>query len=364
MNPENDPLVADAKAEAERQRQLANRRALQKHEIAMAELDEERTDVRLTRKEMRADRKEARKLARFDRRARVTGARVKIAHGLKNTAEAKAIRLQNVRIASLSVFVPVLLAFAAWSTVGVRAGVLKLIGTEDETTGIVSWGVEPALIAVVIGIIIIRSVLRTANGDLDWRSYVIEFIALSASITLNLAGAWPSGAVLAHLAATIAHSIGPVGAAGTAILISVIDDGISNAKPYEGAESVADPAIYVEAELTRPTVPLSRTLSHGTELGQPGTPALSQPKVSRPRRVPSTVSQDGAPSEPGTDLVPVSQPKVSQNEQFEKVVTAWEAARDMGQSQSVRAIAEATGVSKSTVSRILQAVSARAEVGA
>jgi hypothetical protein len=354
---------ADIEAEARRQRELRNRRASQKHEIAIADLDEERTDVRLTRKELKADRREARALAKLNRKARVSGARAKLTHDLKNTGEIKAIRLQNVRIASLCVFIPVLAAFAAWSTVGVQAGVVKLIGTGDEATenigtgdeaiGNIAWGVEPALIAVVAGIIIIRAILRTANGDLDWRSYVIEFTALAASIVLNLAGSWPEGGMsTAHVAATIAHSIGPIGAAGTAILISVIDDGVTNAKPYEGAKSVADPTVVVE--VSRPVVPLSRpSLSHGTDLGQAQRDTIvGQALPERP-----TLSQDAVPSEPGTELVPVSRPKVvpvSQSEQFEKVVAAWEAERDAGRSGTVRVVAELAGVSKTTAGRILK----------
>jgi hypothetical protein len=251
MTQSKGEMVPVDPAEARRQ-QLEGRRAAQEHSAALADLKDEKVEGRRDRREARADRRERRALAKLNRQARISGARVRIAHDLTSSGEIRALRVVKVRKISLLVLLPVLLAFAAWSTLGVRAGIIKILGIDDsDPMWIGSWFVEPALIAVIAGIIIARAVLRSSGGDLDGRATAIEWGGLTVSLILNLAGAWPEAGFLAGLAATVVHSIGPVGTMVTAVLISVVDDGVNKAKPFDGAPSVADSVILVD-ESTHP----------------------------------------------------------------------------------------------------------------
>jgi hypothetical protein len=365
-----------------RKAELKTRKARQGHSMSLAELSDEKTSLRAELRERRADRREERQLAELARRASVSGARAKVAHDLYDSGEIRDLRIRKTRKISLLVLIPVMIAFAYWSTVGVHTGLVKLLGigpSDPMWTG--TWFVEGAIMTIVVGIIIVRAILRSAGGDLDWRATVIEWGMLSTSVSLNLAGAWPEGGLLEGAAATIAHSIGPVGAMITAVLISIIDDAVANAKPFEGRKSISDPAILQAAEPIM--VEVSRVIDpepsrdSTEEVSQD--PAIERPKVSRPKRpkvVP--VSQIERPktvppvvpeaSQWEGDIVPAGRPEdvpvslrdvppsrpVSRPEQYERVVAAWEAERDAGRSGSVRSVADLTGVSKTSVGRILQ----------
>jgi hypothetical protein len=359
-----------------RRQELKTRKARQGHSMSLAELSDEKTSLRAELRERRADRREERALAKLARQASVSGARAKVAHDLYDSGEIRDLRIRKTRKISLLVLIPVLIAFAYWSTVGVHTGVVKLlaIGPSDPMwTG--SWFVEPAIMTIVVGIIIVRAVLRSAGGDLDWRATVIEWGMLSTSVALNLAGSWPEGGFLQGAAATIAHSLGPVGAMVTAVLISIIDDAVANAKPFEGRKSISDPAILRAAEPI--TVEVSQI--QAPEVSQPERPKavpvsqIERPKAvptKRPKVVPEASQWEG-------DIVPAGRPEdvpvslrdvpevrsMSRPEQFEKVVAAWEAERDAGRSGSVRSVADLTGVSKTTVGRILQPYIAKVKVG-
>jgi hypothetical protein len=343
--------IDDESAPLVRTRELETRRSRQSHEIALAGLDDERTSVRQERKELRADRRESHRLAKLSRQVRVSGARVSAAHNLINSGEYRALRVQKIRRYSLLALMPVLIAFASWSTLGVHAGVVGLLGNPGGSLDLGAWFVEPALATIVAGIIVVRAALRSSGGDLDWRATAVEWSALTVSVILNLAGAWPDSGRSAAVAATVAHSIGPVGLMATAFLISIIDDAVANAKPFEGRPRMADPMVLLESvPLSRPTVPEQRDnvvgqVERDSDVGQPERPTLSRPKA--PRLSQPKVSQ----KENGTALVPVSQPKVSQ---FDKIVESFEQERDAGRPASVRAIAELTGASKTTVGRVLK----------
>src|SRR5690606_27817884 len=159
---------------------------------------------------------------------------------------------------------PVLLAFGAWSAAGVQAGMVALLSLEPgSAAATAAWLVEPALIGVVATIILIRARLRSVGGDLDERATRVEWAALTLSIALNCAGHWPDDADATALAALVGHALGPVGAAGTAYLISVIQDGIASANPWllddgspapslAGVEPVAAEPEQSTSEVDRP----------------------------------------------------------------------------------------------------------------
>lgn len=367
-----------------RRQELKTRKARQGHSMSLAELGDEKVELRSELRERRADRREARALARLARQASVSGARAKVAHELYDSGEIRDLRIRKTRKIALTVLVPVLVAFAYWSTVGVHTGLVKLLGIGPKDpmwTG--TWFVEAAIMTIVVGIIIVRAVLRSAGGDLDWRATVIEWGMLSTSVSLNLAGAWPKGGFLEGAAATIAHSIGPVGAMITAVLISIIDDAVAKAKPFEGRKSISDPIAVEVSRVLDPQV--SQEVTEAVSQA----PALERPKtvpVKRPRAVPQghpkAVPAPVPPVVPEAsqwegDIVPAGRPEdvpvslrdtpatvpVSRTDQYEKVVAAWEAERDAGRASSVRAIAELTGVSKTSVGRILKPYTDKAKVG-
>src|SRR5690606_27837675 len=183
----------------------------------------------------------ARRLARRARQrvdqlrqqAMLAGAAARTRWEVLQTGEARALRLSRTRTAALAALLPVLLAFGAWSAAGVQAGMVTLLSLEQgSVAAAAAWLVEPALIGVVATIILVRARLRSAGGDLDVRATRIEWAALSLSILLNAVGHWPDSLDATAFAALVGHALGPVGAAGTAYLISVIQDGIASANPW------------------------------------------------------------------------------------------------------------------------------------
>lgn len=219
------------------------------HRDALAEVQELTTSRRRARRERDRDEEEAAALAELYRRAARSGARARIRTDIDRSAEMRALRVARVRSATLLAGVPVLVAFGAWSTAGVQAGVVKLLGLDSGTAGWwAAWAVEPALITIVALIIIGRAVLRASGGDTDWRATVAEWTALTASVALNMAGGWVGGGWTA-LGGALAHSVGPLGAAGTAFLIGLFVSYVSAAQPWAGAPRLAD------LDLTPPPAP-------------------------------------------------------------------------------------------------------------
>ncbi|GAB3209875.1 hypothetical protein GCM10027294_25980 [Marinactinospora endophytica] len=220
-----------ALAAVEREDVRARRESVAEHRLALARLRERLRSARRQRRERALDERESMALAGLYRQASVSGARARVAAQIQQSREARALRATRVRSLSLVVGVPVLVAFGAWSTAGVHAGVTALLHLPAGSVGWwAAWMVEPALMAVVCLIIIGRAWLASAadgvaeGAGLDSRATVAEWGALLASITLNVAGAWPSALTLEALAAMVAHSVGPVGAAGTAWLLGVFTD--------------------------------------------------------------------------------------------------------------------------------------------
>ncbi|MEU8185984.1 hypothetical protein [Micromonospora carbonacea] len=232
--------AARAVLTVERDDLLKRKRLDAEHRDALAEVAELTTSRARARRERDRDEEESTALAELYRRAARSGARARIRTDIDRSAEMRALRIARVRSATLWVGVPVLVAFGAWSTAGVQAGVVKLLGLAGASAGWwAAWAVEPALITVVAAIIVGRAVLRASGGDTDWRATVAEWAALSTSIGLNLAGGW-TGSGLAALGGALAHSVGPVGAAGTAWLIGLFVSYVSAARPWEGAPRLAD----------------------------------------------------------------------------------------------------------------------------
>ncbi|WP_433530360.1 hypothetical protein ACQPYA_30045 [Micromonospora sp. CA-263727] len=229
-----------ALVDARREDTRARRAQDAEHRIALADVDERSAAVSRARRERARDAEETAALAALYRRAARDGERARIRADIGRSAEMRALRVALVQRVTLLAGVPILVAFGAWSTTGVQAGVARLLSLDGGSPGWwAAWVMEPALIAVVALIIIGRAVLRSSGGDTDRRADVAEWTALSMSLALNMAGGW-HGSGWDALGAALAHSLGPIGAAGTAFLIGVFIDYATNARPWQGAPRLAD----------------------------------------------------------------------------------------------------------------------------
>ncbi|MDG4756257.1 hypothetical protein O7630_35505 [Micromonospora sp. WMMD718] len=231
---EEDRAVVEVRREDERERRESD----VEHRIALARIQErERAETRERREDDR-DAAEDVALAELYRRAKRSGERARIRAEIDGSAEMRALRVAKVRKVALLAGIPVLAAFAAWSTTGVQAGVVRLLDLDaGSASWWAAWAVEPALITIVGLIIIGRAVLRASGGEVDWKAGVAEWTALGLSLALNIVGGWHGG--WEGLLTALPHSIGPVGCAGTAFLIGLFDSYVTAARPWEGAPRLA-----------------------------------------------------------------------------------------------------------------------------
>ena len=265
------------------------RRAQQvEHSIAMADLEEQAAAAERQRRERARDSQEAEALAALYRRASKSGARARLRAQIEGSAEMRALRIVNVRKVALIAGLPVLAAFAAWSTTGVQAGVVRLL---DLRTGSpawwASWAMEPALITVVALIIVGRAVLRSSGGDTDWRATAAEWAALGLSLALNILGGWHG--TWDGLTGALPHSIGPLGAAGTAFLIGLFDSYVTAARPWDGAPRLADLdelAVPVPGSTTVAAVPMAVPGRGVTGSGRPHPVPVAGTAAPAPKAVP------------------------------------------------------------------------------
>jgi len=282
------------------------------HQIAVAAARAEARRDKRDRREEDRDAGEASALSGLYRRATVSGERARVRARIQQSAEMRAMRVARVRTVSLAVLLPVLVAFAAWSTAGVHAGLTMLLEIPSGSPmWWAAWALEPALITIVGGLIVVRAVLRSSGGDLGGRATLAEWGALTVSIALNAAGHWPEGTSLTAVVALIAHSIGPLGAALTAWLIGIIDDAVAKAKPDvqngQKVPSLADLGVSVRSE--RGT---ERTVNAPSEVAErnPERDAITQASGSERlsetdyERLLSGEPSEDAPEEPAADERP------------------------------------------------------------
>ena len=205
---------------------------------------EARAQVRAEARARRRARRARQRVDQLRQQALLAGAAARTRYEVLQTGEARALRLARTRTVALAALLPVLLAFGAWSAAGVQAGMVTLLGLEQgSVAAAAAWLVEPALLGVVTAVILIRARLRSVGGDLDVRASRVEWAALTLSIGLNCVGHWPGDADATAFAALVGHALGPVGAAGTAYLISVVQDGISSADPWRLGDGSPAPSL-------------------------------------------------------------------------------------------------------------------------
>lgn len=219
--------------------------------------------------------------------------RAKLAADINQSAEARALRVQRTRTLTLAALLPVLLAFGAWSTAGVHAGIVAMTGAG--TFGAMWWALwllEPALIGIVAWVILSRARLESSGGTLTEDADHIMWACLAVSVLLNAVGHWPNELSGAAMGALVAHSLGPIGAAMTAHLIGVIERGITTARPSEGqgvrtlaeltntdAESMPEPVS--KSALEEEPVDRSRLAEHALQVPE-GAVRLPLVQCSRP----------------------------------------------------------------------------------
>ncbi|WP_304452658.1 hypothetical protein [Nocardiopsis sp. YSL2] len=235
--------------------------------------------------------------------------RAKLAADISQSAEARALRVQRTRTLTLAALMPVLVAFAGWSTAGVHAGAAAMTGAEPFTAmWWMLWLLEPALIGIVGWVILCRSRLESSGGSLPEEADRIMWGCLAVSILLNTVGHWPTEWTGTAVGGLFAHSLGPIGAAMTAHLIGVIETGITNARPTEG------PGVKTLAELT----------DDSTHKSAPDSAAESAPPVTVVDR--SRLPERALEVPAGAVRLPVI--RCSRPAQQEKVPAAIEAAPD------------------------------------
>jgi len=259
---------------------------------ALAEVQEQTAALDRERRARIREAEQDAALHQMYRRAARDGARARIRTDIQRTAEMRALRIARVRSVALLAGIPVLLAFGGWSTSGVQAGVVRILGLEPHSAGWWSaWGVEPALLTIVALIIIGRAVLLSSGGKTDWKAATAEWAALSTSVALNMAGGW-HGEGWSAVGGALAHSVGPLGAAGTAFLIGLFDGYVAAARPWDGAPRLAD------LDLTPPDPAGGRPAPAPAPAGDDLTvivdaitdpaPAVPPPATYRPRWRPTT----------------------------------------------------------------------------
>jgi hypothetical protein len=269
----------------QREDTFARRATAVQHELAMAAVDEQESAARRARRERVRDAVEADELAALYRRAASSGTRARIRAQIQGSAEMRALRIAKVRTVALLAGLPVLAAFAAWSTTGVQAGVVRMLDLDDRSAAWwASWAMEPALIAIVALIIIGRAVLRSSGGQTDGRATVAEWSALGMSLALNIAGGWQGG--WQGLATALPHAIGPLGCAGTAFLIGLFDSYVTDARPWENAPRLEELGLIPanNAPVPAPVPVVASVPQTGT-----GRPSTARPGTGpgRPRPVPA-----------------------------------------------------------------------------
>lgn len=201
----------------------------------LADITDKARAAARARRDRRRDAREQADLNRLYRVALRSGTRARIRADIQRSAEMRALRVNKVRTVTLVVGMPVLAGFGAWSTAGAQAGAARLLHLQPDTFAwTASWCVEPALIAIVAGIIIGKAVLRASGGETDWRATAFEVAALGASLGLNIFGGWRGGFV-EGLGTALPHAIGPTFCAITATLIGMFIKYASDARPWDGA---------------------------------------------------------------------------------------------------------------------------------
>lgn len=184
-----DPKVAQLRTKLQRRRQ----RATLRHQH------------RAARRRERGEEHAAEMIDRGDRALR--------SREVATSSARKAANLERLQTAVIVIALPVIIALGAASTSAVHAFMTKYASASAG----VAWGVEPAIIALVSGLIIIRALMRRNGAPVPAALAWIERGALAASVVMCFLGSGP-GAVVA-----------PLGVALVAVAVERVTEGIADA---------------------------------------------------------------------------------------------------------------------------------------
>jgi hypothetical protein len=269
-----------------REDKQARRAGRAHHRNRLAEIAEKATAARRARRARKRDTREQADLNRLYQVAVRSGTRARIRADIQRSAEMRALRVGKVRSVALIAGLPILAAFAAWSTAGAQAGAVRLLNLDDGGTAwLAAWGIEPALIAIVALIIIGKAMLRASGGTVDWRATVIEWSALGTSLGLNIFGGWIGG--WGGLKTVLPHAIGPTFCALTALLIGLFVGYAADAKPWDDAPRLTELGFVADADAVAHTV-VDATV--GEDLAQ-----LAQLPATQPPLAPDAADDAAAP---------------------------------------------------------------------
>lgn len=132
------------------------------------------------RTELRAQRRTEWDAAMDDR-----GHRLMRRRALADAPARRAASLERLQHGVVGIGAAGIVGMGAASTAGVHAGLVELIGPSVVAA---AWGYEPAVIALVAGGIVARSVLHRAGGAMPTAVTVLEWVALATSIVLSIVG--------------------------------------------------------------------------------------------------------------------------------------------------------------------------------
>lgn len=258
----NEPkTVSDLNAQLAEQRALqtvrdqhtiAVRSARAAKRTALANVAERTANDSRSRRSRRRDARSGTSVENLYRTAAERGTNAFVRSQISQSAEMRSLRVAAVRRTALIVGIPVMLAFAAWSTSNVQAGVTRIVAdSTSRATTLASWLVEPAIICIVALIIIGQAILRSSGGEGNkyGEAEIIKAGALATSLSLAIIGGWPTNSGLAGWITALPHGVGPIGCAVTAYLISLFDRYVADARPWEGAPKLADLNIIVASNI-------------------------------------------------------------------------------------------------------------------
>ncbi|MBB6001351.1 hypothetical protein HNR25_005182 [Streptomonospora salina] len=132
------------------------------------------------RSELRAQRRTEWDAAMDDR-----GHRLMRRRELADSPARRAASLERLQHGVVGIGAVGIVGMGAASTAGVHQGLVELIGP---SVAAAAWGYEPAVIALVAGGIVARSVLHRAGGVMPTAVTALEWVALATSIVLSIVG--------------------------------------------------------------------------------------------------------------------------------------------------------------------------------
>lgn len=266
---------------------------------------------------------------------------------IMRSGRAVALRLESTRRLVLRVLIPALLAFGAWSTAGVQAGAAVMTGAEEDSVmWWALWALEPALIAFVAVVVLVRCRLLGVAEEKDVEDPLLTasklmWGALGVSLVLNTVGHWPSD--WEGAGGLLFHALGPIGAAATVHLIGVLleavgavpvpEDKDSQEPVQEPQESTPEPAPE-RVEIDR-----SRLSERALEIPA-GATRLAVVECCRPAPIKATQKPARSTDEQAERPVQKSTPNDSRKARADKGVKVPAAAKKTSETPSPRRLSD------------------------